>query len=94
MYLHIGNNRNIRTKAIIGIFDTDNATVSPITRAFLKGKEKKIRVWNAAGDEIPKSFVLYIDWDGDTSVLLSQLSSSALEGRIETDPEDVRPSVE
>ena len=83
MYLHIGNNRNIRTKAIIGIFDVDNSTVSPTTRAFLKGKEKKIRIWNAAGDEIPKSFVLYIDWDGDSTVQFSQLSTSALEGRIE-----------
>ena len=83
MYLHIGNNRSIRTKAIIGIFDTDNATVSPTTRAFLKGKEKNIRVWNAAGEEIPKSFVLYIDWDGDSTVQFSQLSTSALEGRIE-----------
>ena len=83
MYLHIGNNRSIRTKAIIGIFDTDNATVSPTTRAFLKGKEKNLRVWNAAGEEIPKSFVLYIDWDGDSTVQFSQLSTSALEGRIE-----------
>ena len=81
MYLHVGNNRNIRTKAIIGIFDTDNATVSPTTRAFLKEKSKKIRLWNAAGNEIPKSFVLYIDWDGDSSVTFSQLSSSALGGR-------------
>ena len=83
MYLHIGNNRNIRTKAIIGIFDTDNATVSPITRNFLKKNESNRRVWSAAMEEIPKSFVLYIDWDGDSSVCFSQLSTSALERRRE-----------
>lgn len=82
MYLHIGNNRNIRTKAIIGIFDTDNATVSPTTRNFLKVNERKRRVWSAV-NEIPKSFVLYIDWDGDSSVCFSQLSTSALERRRE-----------
>jgi len=83
MYLHIGNNRSIRTKAIIGIFDTDNATVSPITRDFLRKNQGKKRVWSAV-NEIPKSFVLYIDWDGDTSVYLSQLSTSALERRRES----------
>jgi hypothetical protein len=77
MYLHIGNNRNIRTKAIIGIFDTDNATVSPITRNFLKKNERARRV-SSAVTEIPKSFVLYIDWDGDSSVYFSQISSSTL----------------
>jgi hypothetical protein len=77
MYLHIGNNRNIRTKAIIGIFDTDNATVSPITRNFLKKNERARRV-SSAITEIPKSFVLYIDWDGDSSVYFSQISSSTL----------------
>ena len=77
MYLHIGNNRNIRTKAIIGIFDTDNATVSPITRNFLKKNERARRVETAV-NEIPKSFVLYIDWDGDSSVCFSQISSQTL----------------
>ena len=57
MYLHVGNGKNIRTKHIIGIFDTDNATVSPITRAFLRGSEKKGMVSSAIA-EIPKSFVL------------------------------------
>ena len=56
MYLHIGNNKNIRERAIIGIFDTDTATVSNITRKFLSGAEKKGRV-ESATEEIPKSIV-------------------------------------
>ena len=35
MYLHIGNNRNIRTTDVIGIFDADSATVSAVTKKFL-----------------------------------------------------------
>ena len=41
MYLHAGNNKIIRTKSIIGIFDMDNATLGADTRAFLKKKEPK-----------------------------------------------------
>lgn len=80
MYLHIGNGKNIRTKDIIGIFDTDNATVSGITRSFLKKSEKDGRV-SSAVTEIPKSFVLYDDRDGEPSVCFSQLSSTSLGGR-------------
>lgn len=58
MFLHIGANKNIREKRIIGIFDTDNATISGITRKFLTEAEKRGEV-SAANGEIPKSFVLY-----------------------------------
>ena len=36
MYLHAGNDKIIRTKSIIGIFDMDNATQSADTRDFLR----------------------------------------------------------
>ena len=83
MYLHIGNGKNIRTKHIIGIFDTDNATVSPTTRAFLRGSEKRGLVSSAIA-EIPKSFVLYDDGRG-AEVCFSQLSSASLENRSRSD---------
>ena len=83
MYLHVGNGKNIRTKNIIGIFDTDNATVSPITRAFLRDSEKK-GVLSSAIAEIPKSFVLHDD-DGRAQVCFSQLSSASLENRSRSD---------
>ena len=35
IYLHVGNKKNIREKDIIGIFDTDSATVSVTTRRYL-----------------------------------------------------------
>ena len=99
MYLHIGNQKNIRKKQLIGIFDTDNATVSEITRGFLKKNEKSGRV-SSAVTEIPKSFVLYnglsaVDYkksdrgrvrNGEKKVsyiCFSQLSSTSLSGRLD-----------
>lgn len=99
MYLHIGNQKNIRKTKLIGIFDTDNTTVSEITRSFLKKKEKDGRVSSAVA-EIPKSFVLYNGISSESyrrskcrrlrkgeekraSICFSQLSSSSLSGRIE-----------
>ena len=86
MYLHIGNGKNIRSKNIIGIFDTDNATVSEITRKLLKDYEKDGRVISAI-DEIPKSFVLYfeekLNGTVEPTICFSQLSSASLSGRNE-----------
>ena len=80
MYLHIGNNKNIRIRDIIGIFDTDNATLSPITRQYLARAEKN-GMLDAARQEIPKSFVLYRTKEG-CKICFSQLSASSLWGRI------------
>ena len=79
MYLHIGNNRNIREKTIIGIFDTDTSTVSNVTRKFLSGAEKKGLV-ESSTDEVPKSFILYRD-EEKNKICFSQLSTAALMGR-------------
>jgi len=82
VYLHIGNQKNIRTRDIIGIFDADRTTTSWITRKYLSEAQKKDMV-KAANEEIPKSFVLYRDrTDGDCKVYFSQLSTAALIGRI------------
>ena len=35
MYLHIGNGKNIRKNAIIGIFDLDTATISKESKKFI-----------------------------------------------------------
>ena len=82
IYLHVGNRKNIRERDIIGIFDTDSATVSPVTRHYLAAKEKKGLI-EAAIEEIPKSFVLYRTADGKKRICFSQLSPSALLGRVE-----------
>ena len=81
MYLHVGNHKNIRVKDIIGIFDTDNATVPKTTRAFLAQAQKDGAV-SAASQKIPKSFILYME-KGERRICFSQLSSTALLGRCE-----------
>ncbi len=80
MYLHVGNNKNIRIKNVLGIFDMDNATVSPITRKFLSGKQKEFLVESASFD-IPKSFILYLE-DGEYKICFSPLSVASLKGRM------------
>ena len=79
MFLHVGNNKNIREKDIIGIFDADTSTVSSVTRKYLSAAQKRKEV-EASSEEIPKSFVLYKKGEA-YSICFSQLSSAALLGR-------------
>ena len=81
MYLHIGSNKNIRKKDIIGIFDIDNSTISHTTRHYLAKAEARGEV-SAACEELPRAFVLYKE-DKKNKMCFSQLSSSALLGRCE-----------
>lgn len=76
MYIHAGNNRMIRTKSIIGVFDMDTATMAGATRDFLRAAEREGRLVNIRED-IPKSFVL----TEDKCVYVSQISPAALAGR-------------
>ena len=85
MFLHVGNNKNIRKKEIIGIFDADTATVSVTTRRFLSAAERRGAV-EAANEEIPKSFILYKK-NGRSAICFSQISTMALFGRSEQNNE-------
>ena len=82
MYLHAGNNKNIRERDIIGICDADNSTLSYITRKYLAEAEKEERVITAK-DEIPKSFILYKE-NGKYMICFSQISTASLMGRTDT----------
>ncbi len=81
MYLHVGNNYNVRTREIIGVFDADTATVSAITKKYLSEADSRGAVIFAS-EEIPKSFVLYKKRDGSYHICFSQLSSASLIGRM------------
>lgn len=83
MYLHLGNDVAVRKTEILGIFDLDNTSQSVITRRFLSSAEKNGRVVNAAGEELPKSFVVCAR-DGEQTVYLCQLNSSTLNRRSES----------
>jgi hypothetical protein len=83
MYLHVGNNQNIRIADIVGIFDADTATVSAVTKKYIKGADESGGV-SFASEEIPKSFVLYRDRRKQKyRICFSQLSTASLCGRIE-----------
>ena len=72
----------MREKQILGIFDADSATISSETRKYLAQAEKE-GAEEAANEELPKSFVVYFDAKGKKRICFSQLSSSALGGRME-----------
>ncbi len=84
MYLHLGNDVVVRKSDVVGIFDLDNTSQSALTRSYLAAAEKAGSVVNAAGLELPKSFVVCADGERQT-VYLSQLNSSTLFKRSETE---------
>ena len=79
MYLHLGQNTVVDTEQLLGVSDLDNSTVSKHTRDFLARAQKEGRVVNVSM-ELPKSFVVCRDKEGET-VYLSQLTSATLLGR-------------
>lgn len=86
MYLHLGQEVVVPQSSVIGIFDTDNTTQSYITRDYLRRAEKSGRIVNVS-DDIPKSFVICEEND-EVTVYLSQLNSSTLLKRSESDSFD------
>ncbi len=84
MFLHIGNGITVRKKEIIGIFDLDTASMSADTKRFLRESEKKGILLDAAGGELPRSFVLSgerrsaEEEDGKLTVRLSLISTAGL----------------
>ena len=77
MYLHVGNEKMVKTKHIVGIFDMHTATVSGITKDFLKKKETEKNT-RMVSSNLPKSFVL----EKTGEIWFSGISTGALIGRI------------
>ena len=80
MYLHLGQYTVVHTGDIVGIFDLDNSSVSRTTTEYLAQAQKRGWVVNVS-EEIPKSFVVCRDRDGEIRVYVSQISSSTLRKR-------------
>lgn len=75
MYLHIGANRLVRDRSVIGIFDMDGKWDSAVTKEFLKAAEKRGET-SSAGTDLPRSFVLT-----DDGVIFTHISTAAIAGR-------------
>ena len=84
MYLHLGQNTVVRQSEIVGIFDMDTATISKNTRQFLADAQKGGRVFNVSM-ELPKSFVVCDHPYHAQIVYLSQLNTSTLKNRAESE---------
>ena len=90
--LSLGAGVSVPTEEILGIFDMDTATVSPITKKFLNTAQKRGCV-SVAGEELPKSFVVRAevqrlspnrnknDRQPGEQVVLSQFAPTTLVGR-------------
>ena len=57
MYLELGGDLLVQSRAVLGIFDLDNTSWSKRTRIFLETAQKNGELIDAA-EELPKSFVL------------------------------------
>lgn len=79
MFVNIGNDMAVRADTVIGIFDLDNTTVSPRTRAFLKKAQENGEIIPC--DDLPKSYVLTREY-GMTKIYESAMSVQTLEKRM------------
>ena len=77
MFLHLGQDKVVKTADIIGIFDLDSTTVYKTTRDFLAKAEKEGRVINVASD-LPKTFLI-VNEEENTRVYISGISASTLQ---------------
>lgn len=83
MYLHLGQNEIVPERRVIGIFDLDKCSYSKKTRDYLSQADKEGVVLDISGD-IPKSFVVCDHPYHEQIVYLSQLNTSTLKNRAES----------
>lgn len=81
IYLHLGQDKVVKSSSVLGVFDMDTSTVQKNTRTFLNKAEKEGRVINVSF-ELPKSFVVCLE-EGKIIIYISQLSTATLEKRAE-----------
>ncbi len=84
MLLHIGNGKTVKKRDIIGIFDMDNATLSPVTKKTLHDYETKKKLFYDDSD-IPRSFLLLSEPEQKekSEIRLSLISPRGLSQRSE-----------
>ena len=77
MYIHIGENKVLRKKDILFVFDMDSSTVSVHTRNYLNKAQREKRVISVSLD-LPKSFIV----TKDGLVYLSTFNTSTIVSKI------------
>lgn len=90
MYLHLGQDTVVRTNDILGVFDIESSSISSITKEYLATAQQTGAVVNVT-DDLPKSFIVCMPGGSkdtaDLKVYISQISTSTLFKRAETDEE-------
>ena len=81
MYIHLGREYVLNDRDIIGIFNLETTTITPLGREFLNNAQKTGAVVSLS-DELPQSYVLADGAVVDT-VYLSELSPAAMRRRAE-----------
>lgn len=81
MFVNLENEISIKKSEIIGIFNLDTASVSPVTRDFLKKESEEMKIVYA-GKRVPESFVLADNGISET-VYISSFLADTLVSRTE-----------
>ena len=81
-YLHLGEGVTLRCRDLIGIFDLERTTVSPLTRRFLADAQKGGRVVTVSY-EMPRSFAVCAEPDGGETVYVTPIAAATLRKRAE-----------
>ncbi len=76
MYLHIGENKAVSLKNIIGIMDLETTTISKISKEFLKTAEDEGFIKTISND-LPKTFII-TEEDKKSKIYLSPISTATL----------------
>lgn len=82
MYIHLGERISIHDSTVIGVFDLENTTIGPDTRACLNRLEQEGRV-TTVSSEMPKSFVICME-QGIEVAYISPISAATLRKRAKT----------
>lgn len=79
MFVNLENDISIKKTEIIGIFNIDTATVSPVTRDFIKKENGDMKIVYAS-KRVPESFVLTHNGYSE-NVYMSSFSVDTVLGR-------------
>ncbi len=79
--MHLGQEQIVRNRDIIGIFDIENTSIGKGTRDFLAKSERDKKVITVSY-EMPKSFIVCVDENGNEITYISMISASTLRKRL------------
>ena len=80
MYIHLGGGAIVREQDIIGVFDIEYCSTDKRTREFLSKAAKNGTVIYST-DDLPKTFIVCADDDGNQTLYISGVATSTIKKR-------------